>query len=189
MSRYRSHLITNARGNSKKTLHKIMKSKKVAVLTRAANDIGRALAIEFARDGYTIMINDISERQLQQTVEDILSSLSETKSTKKNMKNNNIVDYNNCISYFTGDTSKEEVSVSLIEGTIKRFRRIDVLINNATISQQSIASQSYEMGTASTNSSASINYGEQSRSSPYFRRVRNCRYKHQGHLFLYKRTR
>jgi NAD(P)-dependent dehydrogenase (short-subunit alcohol dehydrogenase family) len=166
-----------------------MKSKKVAVLTRAANDIGRALAIEFARDGYTIMINDISERQLQQTVEDILSSLSETKSTKKNMKNNNIVDYNNCISYFTGDTSKEEVSVSLIEGTIKRFRRIDVLINNATISQQSIASQSYEMGTASTNSSASINYGEQSRSSPYFRRVRNCRYKHQGHLFLYKRTR
>jgi NAD(P)-dependent dehydrogenase (short-subunit alcohol dehydrogenase family) len=169
MSRYRSHLTTtNARGNSRKTLQKIMKSKKVAVLTRAANGIGKAIAMEFARDGYTVMLNDIAERQLQQTVEGILSSLSETKSTKKEMKNNNIVDYNNCISYFTGDTSKEEVSVSLIEETIKRFGRIDVLINNATISQQSIASQSYEMGTASTNSSTSTNYGEQGRSSPYF---------------------
>jgi NAD(P)-dependent dehydrogenase (short-subunit alcohol dehydrogenase family) len=168
MSRNRSHLITNARGNSRKTLHKIMKSKKVAVLTRAANGISQAIAIEFARKGYTVMINDIVERQLQQTVESILSSLSETKSTKKRMKNNDIIDYNDCISYFTGDTSKEEVSISLIEETIKRFGRIDVLINNATISQQSIASQSYEMGTASTNSSTSINYGEQGRSSPYF---------------------
>ena len=74
------------------------------------------------------------------------------------------------VSYFPGDISKEEVSISLIEETVKRFGRIDVLINNAIISQQLSASQSYEMSALLTSADAntSTNYQESNQSSPYF---------------------
>lgn len=59
-----------------------------------------------------------------------------------------------------------------MEETIKRFGTIDVLINNASISQQSIASQSYEMSAAATNTSpsanASTNFQDEGQPSPYF---------------------
>jgi NAD(P)-dependent dehydrogenase (short-subunit alcohol dehydrogenase family) len=50
-------------------------SKKVVVITRAANGIGKSIAIEFARAGYILMINDKVERELKQTVRHILSLL------------------------------------------------------------------------------------------------------------------
>jgi glucose 1-dehydrogenase len=141
--------------------------KKVVVITRAANGIGKSIAIEFARAGYVLMINDIVERELKQTVRDILSSLSQ-KIIPKHM-NNNAINQNSHISYFAGDISKEEVSISLMEETIKKFGTIDVLITNATISQQSIASQSYEMSAAAAiNTKASTNYQDEGQSSSYF---------------------
>jgi glucose 1-dehydrogenase len=141
--------------------------KKVVVITRAANGIGKSIAIEFARAGYVLMINDIVERELKQTVRDILSSLSQ-KIISKHM-NKNAINQNSHISYFAGDISKEEVSISLMEETIKKFGTIDVLITNATISQQSIASQSYEMSAAAAiNTKASTNYQDEGQSSSYF---------------------
>ena len=114
--------------------HRNYQNKKVVLVTRAANDIGKANIIEFGRAGYTIMINDTSEQELKQAATEILNSLSQYGSAD--------------VSYFPGDISKEEVSISLIEETVKRFGRIDVLINNAIISQQLSASQSYEMSAA-----------------------------------------
>jgi glucose 1-dehydrogenase len=149
------------------------KSKKVVVITRGANGIGKSIAIEFARAGYIVMVNDIVEGELKQTVKDILSSLLQ-KRIPKNRNNNNDINQNSRISYFTGDISKEEVSISLMEETIKKFGTIDALINNATISQQSIASQSYEMSVAAattntiSNTKASTNYQDEGQSSPYF---------------------
>jgi len=144
------------------------KTKKVAVMTRAANGVGKSIAIDFARAGYIMMINDVVERELKQTVRDILSSLSENIISTK--ANNNAINHTNHISYFAGDISKEEVSISLMEETIKKFGTIDALINNATISQQSIASQSYEMSAAATSASnkTSTNYQEEGQPSPYF---------------------
>jgi glucose 1-dehydrogenase len=113
------------------------------------------------------MINDIVERELKQTVRDVLSSLSQ-KIIPKNM-NNDAINQNSHISYFAGDISKEEVSISLMEETIKKFGTIDVLITNATISQQSIASQSYEMSAATAiNTKASTNYQDEDQPFPYF---------------------
>src|ERR687891_3467 len=79
--------------------HNKNKSKKVVVITRAANGIGKSIAIEFARAGYILMINDIVERELKQTVRDILSSLSQ-KIIPKYMSNN-AINQNSHISYFT----------------------------------------------------------------------------------------
>src|SRR5688572_7071596 len=91
------------------------KSKKVVVITRAANGIGKSIAIDFARAGYIIMINDVSERELEQTVRDILSSLPHNVISRN--INNNTKNHNSHISYFAGDISKEEVSISLMEET------------------------------------------------------------------------
>lgn len=143
------------------------KGKKVALLTRAVNGIGYAIAIEFARAGYHIVINDSVERDLYSTVGDLRSVLAENANSKGLMNGTDLTNY---ISYFAGDISKEEVSVSLIKDTIKKFGWIDVLINNAMISQQSIASQSYEMSAAGTrtNANGSTNHQELGNSSPYF---------------------
>jgi len=151
--------------------HYQTKRKKVAVITRAANGIGKTIATDFGRAGYVIMVNDIIERELKQTVRDILSSLSQN--VISGGMDNNAFNQNKYISYFAGDISKEEVSISLMEETIKKFGTIDVLVNNAIISQQSIASQSYEMSVAAiaaTNTSAntSTNYHDEGQSSPYF---------------------
>jgi glucose 1-dehydrogenase len=156
--------------NSQSHSHFQNKSKKVVVITRAANGIGKSIAVDFAKAGYTMMINDIVERELKQTVRDILSSLPQKMNSKS--MNKNTINQNSRISYFVGDISKEEVSISLMEETIKRFGTIDVLINNATISRQSIASQSYEMSAAAaatnTNVNASTNYQDAGQTSPYF---------------------
>jgi NAD(P)-dependent dehydrogenase (short-subunit alcohol dehydrogenase family) len=48
--------------------------KKVVVITHAANGIGKSIAIDFARAEYILMINDVVEPELKQTVRDILSS-------------------------------------------------------------------------------------------------------------------
>jgi glucose 1-dehydrogenase len=146
------------------------KRKKVVVITRAANGIGKSIATDFARTGYVIMISDIIERELKQIVIDILSSISQNMISGD--IDNNALNQNKYISYFAGDISKEEVSISLMEETIKKFGTVDVLINNATISQQSIASQSYEMSAAAaatnTNANAFTNYQDEGQSSPYF---------------------
>jgi glucose 1-dehydrogenase len=142
-----------------------IKGKKVVVMTRASKGIGKAVALEFAKAGYAMMINDISEQDLDQTAREVHFSLPTTSAEKNG--NNYMSNYLSC---FPGDISKEEVSISLMEETIKRFGRIDALINNATISQQSIASQSYEMSAAAANTgtNASTNYQKGGQSSPFF---------------------
>ena len=140
--------------------HPQTKNKKVALLTRAANGVGKEIAKEFAMAGYSVMLNDVTERDLEQVARETLSSL--TSSTV----NGDPTDY---VSYCLGDISREEASTSLIEETIKRFGRIDVLINNAIISQQSIASQSYEMSaTAPSVSSDVADYQVTNKFSSFF---------------------
>ena len=146
------------------------KAKKVAVVTHASKGIGKTVALEFVRAGYTVIINDISEQDLDQTTKEILLSLPPDTRNKSNM-NNYISSISNYVTCFPGDISKENISISLMEETIKRFGRIDTLINNATISQQSIASQSYEMSVAAATNAddnASTKYQKGGQFSPFF---------------------
>lgn len=102
--------------------HGDIDSGSVAVITGSGKGIGRATAIEFAKAGYRVMINDLEqEDQLRSTVEEI------SKITG---------DGNNKIAYVLGDVSQEDVSGLLIDQTIRYFGRIDVLINNAGIAEK-----------------------------------------------------
>jgi glucose 1-dehydrogenase len=92
---------------------------KVAVITGSSKGIGKAIAKEFAKNGYSVVLNSRDEEDLSRAAQDIA----------KEIGNNN----NNMVSYIPGDISQERICTSLIEEAVKRFGRIDVLVNNAGI--------------------------------------------------------
>lgn len=96
---------------------------KVVVVTGSSRGIGKAIAKEFAKNGYSVVLNARDEEELKQASKEI------EEETKQNDDNNN-----SKIALVVGDISQEQTSKSLIEEAIKRFGRLDVLVNNAGIS-------------------------------------------------------
>jgi glucose 1-dehydrogenase len=92
--------------------------KRVVVVTGSSRGIGKAIAKEFAKNNYSILLNARDEKELIETVEEIRNEISDP----------------NKVAYLTGDISEEKTCISLIEEAIKRFGRINVLVNNAGIS-------------------------------------------------------
>jgi len=90
---------------------------KVVIITGASSGIGRALAKEFASKGAQLSLGARRTELLQ----DLQSELTET-----------------TILINKTDVSIEEDCKSLIDATIKRFGRIDILINNAGISMRAL---------------------------------------------------
>lgn len=93
--------------------------RKVAVVTGSSKGIGKAIAWAFAKSGdYSGVV--INSRDLE-----------EAKRVSKEI-NDSFTD--NCDSIaIAGDVSKEEDCIQLIADTIKKYKRIDVLVNNAGI--------------------------------------------------------
>ena len=89
----------------------------VAVITGSSKGIGKAIATEFAKAGYSVVINARDEGELKQASEDISQS----------------TEGKNKVVYVPGDISQEQISESLIQEAINTFGRIDVLVNNAGI--------------------------------------------------------
>jgi NAD(P)-dependent dehydrogenase (short-subunit alcohol dehydrogenase family) len=97
---------------------------KVAVVTGASRGIGKAIAIEFAKSDYCIMINDFEkEEKLKSTVEEISRLVADD-------------NHNTKVASINGHVSQEKTCVYLMEQTINTFGRIDVLINNASIAEK-----------------------------------------------------
>lgn len=90
---------------------------KVVIVTGASRGIGREIAKELAKKGYTVIANyNKSEKQAIELKEEL---------EKENIK----------IDIFKADVSKRSETQKLVEYTINKYRKIDVLINNAGISQ------------------------------------------------------
>jgi glucose 1-dehydrogenase len=104
-----------------KSEHNDSLRKRVVVVTGSGRGIGRAVATEFAKSGYYIMINDLEqEEEIKLAAEEISKKIGD----------------NNKVAYFVGDVSDENIAIALIEETMKRFGRIDTLINTAAISEK-----------------------------------------------------
>jgi NAD(P)-dependent dehydrogenase (short-subunit alcohol dehydrogenase family) len=92
-------------------------SKRVAVVTGGCNSIGQAIALEFAKEGYCITINGVDKTAIDNAAKNISRAISGK-------------DEDSRIISFEGDISSEEIAESLVEQTISKYGRIDVLINN-----------------------------------------------------------
>src|SRR2546421_9564939 len=87
---------------------------KVAIVTGAASGIGKATAINFAREGARVMCADINVDGAQATARQIADTSGEAESIR-------------------ADVSLEEDVQAMIAETVKRWGRLDVLYNNAGI--------------------------------------------------------
>lgn len=91
-------------------------SGKVAIITGAGSGIGRATALEMARNGASICVADISDAKGKETVDLIRREMPDSKAE-----------------YFRVDVSQEDEVKNLISFAAERFGKIDILFNNAGI--------------------------------------------------------
>ena len=95
-------------------------NKKTAIVTGSSRGIGRAIAILFAESGYNVVINySKSEKEAMELYTDL--------------KNKDL-----SVKLFKADVSKKYEVKLLINYCIGEFGRIDVLVNNAGISQDKL---------------------------------------------------
>ena len=90
---------------------------KTILITGGSRGIGKCMAESFAKEGYNIVLNyNKSEKQAKQI--------------QKGLKENGID-----IEIFKADVSKREEVKKLVSFTLKKYKNIDVLINNAGIAK------------------------------------------------------
>ncbi|REE67614.1 NAD(P)-dependent dehydrogenase (short-subunit alcohol dehydrogenase family) [Paenibacillus taihuensis] len=87
---------------------------KVVVITGGSSGMGKAAAIEFAKQGANVVINGRREEALQHALQEIDPSGQHS-------------------DFVAGDISDPQIAERLIQKAITRFGRIDTLLNNAGI--------------------------------------------------------
>ena len=98
---------------------------KVAIVTGAARGIGRASAIQFAKEGAKVTVADIRADLGRETIRLIESAGGEA-------------------SFVLADVSKEEDVKKMVEETVARWGRVDILFNNAGYAQVKLVEETSE---------------------------------------------
>ena len=99
-------------------------NKKTAIITGASRGIGRATAIEFAKNGYNVVLNS---RRSKKELEKLSSYV--------------IEEFNVDAPVMVGNVGEYGFVKDMISDAVSRFKRIDVLVNNAGISNIGLASE------------------------------------------------
>ncbi len=95
--------------------------KKVALITGGARGIGKKIAEKFARNGYNIVINYVSEKT---DVNKLESDLSQNGKVEVLCIKCDVTDFNSC--------------QEMVKKAVDKFGKIDVLINNAGITKDNL---------------------------------------------------
>jgi 3-oxoacyl-[acyl-carrier protein] reductase len=85
---------------------------KSALVTGSGRGIGRAIALEFAKEGADVLVNDVNEEAAQKVVEEIRAMGRDGISYK-------------------ADVSREEEVIGMFRTAIDHFGKLDILVNNA----------------------------------------------------------
>jgi 3-oxoacyl-[acyl-carrier protein] reductase len=96
---------------------------KVSIITGGAEGIGQAYALGFAREGARVVISDINYQAAQALVEKLSQQGCEALATKTDVSS-------------VADTQR------MVEKTLERFGKIDILVNNAAVFQRQLAVRS-----------------------------------------------
>jgi NAD(P)-dependent dehydrogenase (short-subunit alcohol dehydrogenase family) len=97
-----------------------MEENKVSLITGSTHGIGKAISLELAKIGFKIAINGASTENLPKDYIEKLSKIYEKNQESKYL-------------FIRADISQEEHRKLLIEKIREKFKRIDVLINNAGV--------------------------------------------------------
>ena len=90
---------------------------KVAIITGSSQGIGKATAAVFLKEGATVVLNGRNEERLLAAAKELSASGGE-------------------VFYVVGDVSDEIQAKTLVDETIKKYGRLDLLVNNAGISMR-----------------------------------------------------
>lgn len=90
---------------------------KTVIVTGGAKGIGRAIAFEYANSGYNVIINY------------------KTSEKEANLIKEELTKYGKSVEIYKADLCKKEEVENMIKFVEKKYKTIDVLINNAGISQ------------------------------------------------------
>ena len=93
--------------------------KKTVFITGGSRGIGAAIAMEFAKSGYNVAFNYLSNEEKANEVKHEIEKITGVHVVK-------------------GDVSKKDDVTAMIESTLSAFGRIDVLVNNAGIMANNI---------------------------------------------------
>ena len=83
---------------------------KVAVITGSAGGLGKDIAISLAEEGATIILNDVNETLVKQSVKELEQYQ---------------------VDYVVGDVSNKVHVEQMFQYVIKKYNKIDILVNNA----------------------------------------------------------
>jgi len=97
----------------------------VAIITGAGSGIGRESALLFAKEGAKIVVADVNENGGEETVAAIQNNGGES-------------------FFFKLNVTDREQSKNMVKTTMEKYGRIDVLINNAGITQDALVSKMTE---------------------------------------------
>ncbi len=86
--------------------------RRVAIVTGAAQRIGREIAQTFAAQGATVLVADIQDERGQSVVDEIIAN-------------------GGTATYLSTDVSRHDAIRTMIETTVDRYGRLDILVNNA----------------------------------------------------------
>ena len=87
---------------------------KIAIVTGAGRGMGHAIAHEIARNGASVVLNDLNERAVEKAAESMSHFSGEAVSD-------------------VGDVSNHEYVDEMISRAIERFGTVDILVNNAGV--------------------------------------------------------
>lgn len=94
---------------------------KTVLITGASRGIGRETAILFAKNNYNVVINYLNSTSLAKSLKEVLEAK-----------------YNVEVLTIKADISKEEEVQAMVADAIAKFKKIDVLVNNASIAKDNI---------------------------------------------------
>lgn len=87
---------------------------KVAIVTGAGRGLGAQYAKDLAKEGATVVIFDVRESDMLKTVDEIVKAGGKA-------------------DYYVADITNQEKVVEIVEATVAKYGKIDILINNAAV--------------------------------------------------------
>ncbi|HZG57982.1 glucose 1-dehydrogenase [Paenibacillus sp.] len=90
-------------------------AEKITLITGSGSGIGRSTALLFAREGATVIVNDLDAEKGRETVDEIAAAGGKA-------------------AFFKADVTNPEQVKAMVDAVVAQFGRIDVLFNNAGVS-------------------------------------------------------